>query len=127
MAETTGISVLLVDGILLVTVASNPTDELIAELQEAVLYEMMSRRARGLVLDIATVEVLDSYFARTLSDTAQMVRLMGGVTVLTGMRPSVAITVTELGLEMRHTLSALDLDRAIRLVNKGWDEGDHAR
>jgi rsbT antagonist protein RsbS len=123
---TTNISVLMVRNILLVTVPTDPTDEVIAELQEAVLDEMMRKKARGLILDIATVEILDSYFARTLSETAQMVQLMGGTTVLTGMRPTVAITVTELGLQMEGTLTALNVDRAIERLEENWvKDGRH--
>ena len=107
------ISVMLVRNVLLVTVPPDPSDHTIAMLQEEVLAAMDIQRAKGLILDIATVEVLDSYFARTLIETAQMVSLMGGRTVLAGMRPTVAITATELGLKLGGAETALNVDRAL--------------
>ena len=107
------ISVMSVRGVLLVTVPADPSDQTISSLQDEVLSAMDRTRAKGLILDIATVEVLDSFFARTLSETAQMVTLMGGRTVITGMRPGVAITATELGLHMQNASTALNVDLAL--------------
>jgi rsbT antagonist protein RsbS len=73
--------------------------------------------AKGLVLDISTVQTLDSFFARTVAETVQMVALMGGRTVLAGMRASVAVTATQLGLTVGNALTALDVDRALDLLN----------
>jgi rsbT antagonist protein RsbS len=70
-----------------------------------------------LVLDISTVQTLDSFFARTVAETVQMVALMGGRTVLAGMRASVAVTATQLGLTVGNTLTALDVDRALDMLN----------
>ena len=78
----------------------------------------MKHESRGLVLDISTVQTLDSFFARTVVETVQMVSLMGGRTVLAGMRANVAVTVTQLGLNMGSALTALDVDRAFDLLNK---------
>lgn len=110
------ISVIKVRGILLVTVPPDPDDDTITYLQEKVLEAMEIHEARGLVLNIATVETIDSFFARTISETAKMVGLMGGLTVLSGMRSSVAVTTTQLGLALGKTLTALDVDRAIDLL-----------
>jgi len=107
------ISVMRVRGVLLVSVPADPSDETISALQAAVLSAMEQHQARGLILDVGGVEILDSFFARTLAETAQMVKLMGGETVISGMRPSVALTATELGLRMHDAHMALDLDRAL--------------
>ena len=72
---------------------------------------------QGLILDISTVQILDSYFARTIVETSQMVRLMGGVTVIAGMQGSVAITATQLGLTLGNLKTALDVDRALDMLN----------
>ena len=74
-------------------------------------------KCKGLVLDISTVQTLDSFFARTIAETVQMVALMGGRTVLAGMRASVAVTATQLGLTLGNALTALDVDRALDLLN----------
>jgi rsbT antagonist protein RsbS len=111
------ISVIKVRDILLVTVPPDPDDDTVTHLQEQVLWAMEVHEARGLVLDISTVETIDSFFARTVTETAKMVSLMGGLTVLAGMRASVAVTTTQLGLVLGKTLTALDVDRAIDLLD----------
>jgi rsbT antagonist protein RsbS len=110
------ISVIRVRGILMVTMPPDPDDMTVSAMQEQVLQAMARYEAKGLVLDISAVDTLDSFFARTVAETAQMVALLGGSTVIAGMRPSVAITVTQLGLTLGHTLTALDVDRALDLV-----------
>jgi len=110
------ISVIKLRDVLLVTVPSDPDDGTVSMLQEEVLKAMERYEARGLVLDISTVETLDSFFARVISETADMVELMGGRTVIAGMRPSVAITITQLGLVLGGTLAALDVDRALDIL-----------
>lgn len=110
------ISVIKVRGILLVTVPPDPDDETVSDLQEQVLQAMEKYEASGLVLDISTVDTIDSFFARTISETVRMVALMGGMTVLAGMRSCVAVTTTQLGLKLGKTLTALDVDRALDLL-----------
>jgi rsbT antagonist protein RsbS len=110
------ISVVKVREILLVTVPPDPDDDTVTHLQEQILRAMEVHEARGLILDISTVETIDSFFARTVTETAKMVALMGGLTVLSGMRASVAVTTTQLGLVLGKTLTALDVDRAMDLL-----------
>ena len=111
------ISVIKIRDILLVTVPSDPDDGTVSELQEQVLCSMERHSAKGLILDISTVETIDSFFARTVSETVKMVALMGGLTVLSGMRACVAITTTQLGLSLDKTLTALDVDRAMDMLS----------
>ncbi|MBD3268140.1 STAS domain-containing protein, partial [bacterium] len=102
--------------VLLITVPPDPDDETICVLQEKVLQAMQQFEAKGLVLDISTVETVDSYFARTIAEISSMVALMGGNTVIAGMQSSVAITVTQLGLTLGNTRTALDVDRALDIL-----------
>lgn len=111
------ISVIKVRNLLLVTVPADPNDETVSALQDQVLHAMARHEAKGLVLDISTVQTLDSFFARTVAETVQMVGLMGGRTVLAGMRASVAVTATQLGVTLGNALTALDVDRALDLLN----------
>jgi rsbT antagonist protein RsbS len=117
------ISVIKLQNLLLVTVPSDPDDETISALQEQVLEAMAQHEAKGLVLDISRVQTLDSFFARTVAETVQMVALMGGRTVLAGMRANVAVTATQLGLTVGNTLTALDVDRALDLLNAAPAKG----
>jgi rsbT antagonist protein RsbS len=117
------ISVIKVRDILLVTVPPDPDDDTVTHLQEKILEAMELHEAKGLVLDISTVETIDSFFARTVTETAKMVGLMGGLTVLAGMRASVAVTTTQLGLALGKTLTALDVDRAMNLLETNLQQG----
>jgi rsbT antagonist protein RsbS len=111
------ISVIKLRDLLLVTVPPDPDDETVSALQGQVLQAMAQHESKGLVLDISTVQTLDSFFARTVAETVQMVGLMGGRTVLAGMRACVAVTATQLGLTVGNSLTALNVDRALDLLN----------
>ena len=121
---TESISIIKLRDLLLVTVPPDPDDETISALQEKVLQAMARHETKGLVLDISMVQTLDSFFARTVAETVQMVALMGGRTVLAGMRANVAVTATQLGLTVGNALTALDVDRALDLLN-GAPSGAH--
>ena len=112
-------SIVRVRDVLLVTMPPEPDDTTIARLQDDVLAALDRHGAGGVVLDIAAVETFDSYFARTVDETARMVGRMGGRTVVAGMRPAVAITATQLGLTLEGLLTALDVDRALDQLDVG--------
>jgi rsbT antagonist protein RsbS len=113
MNSGANISVLKVRDILMVTMPADPDDSTVAALQQSVLGAMERHFAKGLILDISSVQTLDSYFARTVSETAQMVTLMGGRTIIVGMQPIVAITATQMGLALHNIETALSVDRAL--------------
>ena len=115
-------SIIKIRAILLVTMPADPDDVMVMAIQEQVLRDMQRYQARGVILDISAVDTLDSFFARTLAETAQMVALLGGHTVMAGMRPSVAITVTQLGLRLGSTLTALNADRALDMLSNSPDK-----
>jgi rsbT antagonist protein RsbS len=114
MSDT--ISVIKVRDVLMVTMPPDPDDSTVAALQENVLNAMERYGGAGLILDISSVDTLDSFFARTVSETAQMVMLMGGRTIIVGMRPAVAMTATQMGLTLGKIETALSVDRALDLV-----------
>lgn len=116
--EGDSLSVIKLKDILLVTVPDDPGDDVIQELQNKVLNAIEKYGSKGLLLDISSVNVLDSFFARTISETTQMVALMGGRTIIAGMQPSVAITATELGLSLGKALTTLDVDRALDIFSE---------
>ena len=117
------ITVIKVRDVLMVTMPADPDDATVSALQEKVLVTMQQSEAAGVILDISAVETLDSFFARTIAETAQMVALMGGCTVIAGMRPSVAITTTQLGLTLGGAMTALDVDRALDMLNHAHQRG----
>lgn len=118
------IAVIKVRNVLLVTVPPDPEDDFISNLQQKVLEKMEECQARGVILDISTVDILDSFFARTIVETVQMITLMGGQTIIAGMQPSVAITATQLGLTFGNIGTALDVDTAFDIFEKGESDDD---
>ncbi len=113
------LSIIKVRDVLMVTMPADPDDATVSALQERVLLAMEQSSARGVVLDVSAVESLDSFLARMIAETTRMVGMMGGRTVLTGMRPSVAITITQLGLTLGKTRTALSVDRALDILRDG--------
>lgn len=117
MYSNDSISVIKVRGLLMVTMPPDPDDATVSALQERVLRAIERHDAKGLVLDISSVDTFDSFFARTVSETAQMVTLMGGRTIVVGMRPAVAVTATQIGLTLGNIETALTVDRALDMAN----------
>lgn len=118
------LSVVKVRELLLVTVPGDPDDQTVSALQERVLQAMERHEPQGVVLDISLVETLDSFFARTISETAQMVNLMGGRTIIAGMRPAVAVTATEIGLKLGKVETSLNVDRALDMFAGQADDAN---
>jgi len=118
MSDRSSISIIIVRKTLMVTVPSDPDDATVSALQEEVLAAMQRVDAKGVVLDISSVETLDSFFARTVAETASMVSLMGGRTVVVGMRPSVAVTATQIGITLGGIETALSVERALDLLDR---------
>jgi rsbT antagonist protein RsbS len=115
---TENISVIKLRNLLLVTMPADPEDATISALQDRTLAAMEHHDVKALILDLSKVETLDSYFARVVAETARMVTLMGGETIIVGMRPSVAITATQLGLTLGVTRTALNMDRALQIADQ---------
>jgi len=117
------ISLIKIRDVLLVAMPPDPDDTTVNVLQEKVLCAMEQYQIKGLVLDISAVETMDSFFARVVAETAQMVVLMGGETVIAGMQPSVAITATQLGLTMGGAMTALNADLALEMISSTFQRG----
>ena len=112
------ISVVKVRDILLVTIPRELSDRMLTEFQENVLNSMERFNSRAVILDISAVDTVDSFFARTVAETAKMVAVMGGLTVVAGMSPSVAITATQLGITFEGIKTALNVDLALDLMQQ---------
>jgi len=110
------LSVLKIKNTLLVTVPDDPSDSIICELQDKVLSAIEQYETKHVILDISRVYVWDSFFARTIAETTDMVGLMGSDSILVGMRPSVAVTAIELGLTIGNALPLLDVDQAFEML-----------
>jgi rsbT antagonist protein RsbS len=114
------VPVLALEDVLLVTLQGDLHDDTAERLQQDLTRRIARHsggRVTGVVIDISGVEVVDSYLGRVLAEIAASARLLAARTVLTGMRPAVAITLVELGLTLPGLLTALDVERALELLS----------
>jgi len=110
------IPILKMGGFLLVTIQVDMHDRLAMQLQDD-LTEMISRTgARGVLIDISSLELVDSFIGRVIANIASMSRILDAETVVVGMRPAVAITLVELGLSLAGVRTALNVDKGMRLL-----------
>ncbi len=119
------IPVIHLAGRLLVSIQVEMTDRLLARIKEDVANAIDRGGATGLVIDVSGIETMDSFISRSICDLALIAKLMGVPTVLCGIRPAVAITLSEMGIDLRGVPSALNVDDAVALC-AAEDEGDAA-
>lgn len=120
------IPILRIGRCLLVTIQVDMHDRLAMALQDDLTEKIVATRARGVLIDISALEIVDSFIGRTLNNIAAMARVLDAQTVVVGMRPAVAITLVELGLSLSGVRTALDVDRGMALISKFID-GSAAR
>ncbi len=118
------IPILKVGRVLLVPIQVDMDDQTVLLLQERVLAELEHTEARGVLIDISMLEMVDSFIGRMLSDIAAMARIMDARTVVVGMQPAVAITLVELGLELNGVDTVLNVDEGIKLLRGEIDVAD---
>ncbi|HEU0159777.1 MAG TPA: STAS domain-containing protein, partial [Hyphomicrobiaceae bacterium] len=119
------IPILKVGRCLLVSIQIDMHDKLALALQDDLTQRLVETRARGVLIDISALDLVDSFIGRMLSNIAAMARVLDAQTVVVGMRPQVAITLVELGLTLTGIQTALDVDRGLALINRLIDaDGD---
>ena len=111
------VPILKIGSTLFVSIQIDLQDESVMRLQEDLADELAATGARGVIIDITAVEIVDSFIGRMLATIGSISRLFDAETVLVGMRPAVAITLTELGLSLRGVRTALNADKGLRLLN----------
>jgi rsbT antagonist protein RsbS len=116
------VPILQIEGILVVSIQSELSDTDAETLQQRLLETVTETRGRGVLIEVSGLDIVDSYFCRVLRDTAAMCRLMGATTVITGLRPAVAVTLTELGLDLPDIHTDLSLERGL-----AWLRADPGR
>ncbi|OKJ20050.1 anti-anti-sigma factor [Streptomyces sp. CB00316] len=115
---TERVPVLRIGDVLLVSIQVDLEDQTVLNLQEDLAEQIVSRSARGVVIDITAVEIVDSFVGRMLATIASISRLLDAETVVVGMRPAVAITLVELGLSLGGVRTALDLEKGLALLRR---------
>ncbi|MDB6090846.1 MAG: hypothetical protein JWN85_3630 [Gammaproteobacteria bacterium] len=112
------IPILKMGRFLLVTIQVDMHDQLAMQLQENLTDRIVAVRARGVLIDISSLEVVDSFIGRMISNIAAMARVLDAETVVVGIQPAVAITLVELGLSLEGVRTALDVDRGMAMLQQ---------
>jgi rsbT antagonist protein RsbS len=115
------VPILRIGDCLLVTVQIDMHDELAMALQDDLTNKIVDSKARGVLIDISALEMVDSFIGRMLGNIAAMSRILDAQTVVVGMQPAVAITLVELGLSLPGIRTALNVDAGLALLRKVLD------
>ena len=103
---------------LIASIQAALTDEDFKQLRDALVAQVGQYRCRGVIVDVTALDVMDSFAVRTLRDLAHMTRLRGAETVIVGIQPEVAFTMTQLGLRLEGVAAALDLEEGLAYLDR---------
>ncbi len=123
------IPILNLEKFLLVSIQIDMHDQLALSLQDDLADSIVNQKARGVLIDISALDVVDSFIGRTLGTIAGISRVLDAETVVVGMQPAVAITLVELGLSLSGIRTALNIDRGMELLRlscRDIEETGHA-
>jgi rsbT antagonist protein RsbS len=112
------IPILRMGRFLLVTIQVDMHDRLALQLQDDLTDRIVKDRAQGVLIDISSLEIVDSFIGRMISNIAAMARVLDAETVVVGMQPAVAITLVELGLSLEGVRTALNVDKGMALLRE---------
>ncbi|MBP0627767.1 STAS domain-containing protein [Cupriavidus sp. AcVe19-1a] len=112
------IPILRMGSYLLVTIQIDMEDQTALRLQEDLAASIEQNAARGVLIDVSALEMVDSFIGRMLVGISDIARILGAATVVVGIRPAVAITLVELGLPLTGVRTALNVERGMALLDK---------
>jgi rsbT antagonist protein RsbS len=118
------IPILKLGSALLVTIQVDMHDRLATALEEDLTNKIVSIGAKGVLIDISALEIVDSFIGRMLDNIAATARILDAETVVVGMRPAVAITLVELGLSLSGVKTALNVDRGMAIIRRRLAEAE---
>lgn len=110
------IPILKMGEFLVVSIQVDMHDQLALTLQDDLTAQIVRARARGVLIDISSLEIVDSFIGRMLANIAAMSRVLDAHTVVVGMRPAVAITLVELGMPLGGVRTALNIERGMEML-----------
>jgi len=113
------IPILKMGSLLLVTIQVDMHDRLAMTLQDDLTSRIVKDRAKGVLIDISALDLVDSFIGRMINNIAAMAKILDADTVLVGMQPAVAITLVELGLTLEGVKTALNVDRGMKMLGLG--------
>ena len=120
------IPILRMGEFLLVTIQVDMHDQLAMTLQDDLTDRVVKTKARGVLIDISSLEIVDSFIGRMIGNIAAMSSVLDAATVVVGMRPAVAITLVELGLSLKGVRTALNVEKGIALLRNSILGGQDA-
>jgi rsbT antagonist protein RsbS len=120
------IPILRMGQVLLVTIQVDMHDQLAVTLQDDLTAKIVDTGARGVLIDISSLEVVDSFIGRILGNIATMSRVLDAQTVVVGMQPAVAITLVELGMSLPGIRTALNVEKGMALLQASMEEEEAA-
>jgi rsbT antagonist protein RsbS len=112
------IPILKMGEFLLVTIQVDMHDQLASALQDDLTSMISKLNAKGVLIDISSLDIVDSFIGRMLANTSAMARVLDAQTVVVGMQPAVAITLVELGLTLNGVHTALDVEKGMELLRR---------
>lgn len=112
------IPILKMGDFLLVTIQVDMHDRLAMTLQDDLTSAIVKQRSRGVLIDISSLEIVDSFIGRMLNNIAAMAHILDAATVVVGMQPAVAITLVELGLTLSNIRTALNVEKGMALLRQ---------
>jgi rsbT antagonist protein RsbS len=118
MADVDRIPIIKMGEFLLVSIQVDMHDRLAITLQDDLTASIVKNHARGVLIDISSLEIVDSFIGRMLANIAAMSRVLDAETVVVGMRPAVAITLVELGMSLSGVRTALTVERAMDMLRE---------
>ena len=116
------IPILRMGDVLLVTIQVDMMDQTALALQDDLSSKIAKTGAKGVLIDISALEMVDSFIGRMIANLSRMSRILDARTVVVGMRPAVAITLVELGLSLAGVDTALDVERGMRRLRAAVEE-----
>jgi len=116
------IPILKLRGLLLVSIQVDMHDRLAMQLQDELTAKISETGARGVLIDISSLDIVDSFIGRMIANIAAMARVLDAETVVVGMQPAVAITLVELGLNLPGVRTALNVDKGMALLESATRE-----
>src|SRR5215471_7617539 len=116
------IPILRMGEFLLVTIQVDMHDRLAMTLQDDLTNRIAATGARGVLIDISSLEIVDSFIGRMIANIAGMARVLDAETVVVGMQPAVAITLVELGLSLEGVRTALNVDKGMALLQRSLED-----
>jgi rsbT antagonist protein RsbS len=111
---------------LIATIQTALHDADLVQLRDAIVEKVGNFRAKGVIVDVTALDVIDSFSTRTLSDVAHMIRLRGANTVIVGIQPEVAFAMVQLGLVLEDVATALDLEEGLSYLHAKDRQGERA-